>query len=466
MDTTVPSTRRVSAPAHAKPPVPALVMVWSAEEPWRVGEVAQLFDGGPWFLGRHADAIDELTFVRQRPHDAVITGPLSGKSISRKQLAFERVPSGTRVRNVGTKKKLRVNGKPAEEAVVRDGDVVEILGHYVLHVTTRPHSIGAPFEWHAFPFGEADDVALVGESAPMWALRRAIATIAPLTPHVLVHGPTGAGKELVVRAIHALSGRRGMLVARNATTFPPGVIDAELWGCVKNYLGPNMPERIGLVGAAEGGTLFLDEIGEIAPELQAHLLRLLDSGAEYARLGETITRRADVRVICATNRQPQTLKLDFLPRIELEVQLPSLDERREDIPLLLRHLVIAMAARNSVATRFIKPIGSRTYVDVDPDFIVALCRRRYPTNVREISGLLWKSIQCSPESRLLAPPSAETRDPTLDEGVNDDNEDGLDKDAVGAALERCHGNVTRAAETLGISRHALTRLMKKHGLER
>ena len=464
-ETTVPSTRRAPpVAALVKPPVPTFVIVWSADEPHRVGEAAPLYDDGPWSMGRSADATSDVVFVRQRPSSAIVTGPLEGKSISRKQLALERVAGGVRVRNIG-RATLRVNGDVVDDALVRDGDVVELRKRYVLYVTTRPHAPGPAFEWAAFPFGEADDADLVGESAPMWSLRRAIATVAPLTPHVLVHGPTGAGKELCVRAIHALSRRRGALVARNATTFPAGVIDAELWGCVKSYLGPNMPERIGLVGAAEGGTLFLDEIGEISPELQAHLLRLLDARNEYARLGETVTRHANVRLVCATNRDPSTLKHDFLPRIELRVELPSLDARREDVPLLLRHLVTTAVAKNPVVSRFIKSKGSRSYVDVDPDFVVALCRRQYPTNVREISGLLWKSVQCSPESTLLSPPRAETKDPTFDEGVNDDTADAMEKEEVRGALERCHGNVTRAAETLGISRHALARLMKKHSLK-
>src|SRR6185369_7117992 len=116
-------------------------------------------------------------------------------------------------------------------------------------------------------------------------------------------------------------------------------VDAELFGNVKNYPNPGTPEREGLIGEADGSTLFLDEIGELPVHMQAHLLRVLDRGGEYQRLGDSRAQRADLRVVAATNRPLDALKHDFLARLTLRLEIPSLDERRDDIPLLARHLL-------------------------------------------------------------------------------------------------------------------------------
>src|SRR6185503_16398678 len=115
------------------------------------------------------------------------------------------------------------------------------------------------------------------------------------------------------RALHELSPRaERRLVSRNAATLPSGLMDAELFGNAKNYPNPGMAERAGLIGEANGGTLFLDEIGELPAELQAHLLRVLDGDGEYQRLGDAQQRRSDFRLVAATNRDPSSLKHDFL----------------------------------------------------------------------------------------------------------------------------------------------------------
>src|SRR6185295_7811651 len=124
-------------------------------------------------------------------------------------------------------------------------------------------------------------------------------------------------------------------------------------GNVKNYPNPGMQERPGLIGQAHGGTLFLDEVGELLPELSAHLLRVLDEGGEYQRLGEATPRRADVRLVGATNRETALLKHDFLARLAVRIDLPPFEARREDIPLLARHLLERAADKSpEIAARF------------------------------------------------------------------------------------------------------------------
>src|SRR5262249_66785 len=158
-----------------------------------------------------------------------------------------------------------------------------------------------------------------------WALRDTVAFAARAEGHVLVRGESGSGKELCATAIHRLSTRgERALVARNAATFPAGLVDAELFGNAKNHPNPGTAEREGegLVGEGDGGTLFLDEIGELPAALQAHLLRVLDRNGEYQRLGESRVRRADLRVVAATNRGVAELKHDFAARFTLAVEIP------------------------------------------------------------------------------------------------------------------------------------------------
>src|SRR5581483_3361135 len=137
----------------------------------------------------------------------------------------------------------------------------------------------------------------------------------------------------VARAVHDSSTRADKpLVARNAATFPEGLVDAELFGHARNYPNAGMPERPGILGQAAGGTVFLDEISELPVALQTHLLRVLDRG-EYQRLGDSASRVADVRFIAATNR-PEGLRPDLAARFKLRIPLPTLAQRAEDIPLI------------------------------------------------------------------------------------------------------------------------------------
>src|SRR5262249_20781890 len=147
-----------------------------------------------------------------------------------------------------------------------------------------------------------------------------------------------------------------------------------------------MPERPGLLGQAAGGTLFLDEVGELPSDLQAHLLRLLDEGGEYHRLGEAATRRADVRVVAATNRPESSLKHDFAARFALSLRVPGLMERCEDVPLLLRHLLLRAAEKEpAVGARFFEGWGSSgRQPRVDPRLVERLVRQPYTRHVRQL----------------------------------------------------------------------------------
>jgi DNA-binding NtrC family response regulator len=226
-----------------------------------------------------------------------------------------------------------------------------------------------------------------------------------------------------------------------------------------------MPEREGIVGAADGGTLFLDEIGELPTELQTHLLRLLDAGGEYHRLGEAAARRSDLRIVAATNRPPSDLKHDFAARFPVRVTVPGLDQRREDIPLLARHLLIEAAQKQpTLRAHFFEDRPGGSYPRIDPDFIEALLHCEWSTHVRELRALLWGSIRASREHYLVLPPElkrAWRRDQAEPESCEEPS-----PRAIREALALHRGNQSRAYAALGLpSRFALYRLMRKHGIE-
>ncbi len=446
----------------------ALVIVSCLEEPQRVGEVV-LFAPRPsphavQILGR-GDGEDEagkgesrVRLYRQRPGELVAAPPLSGPALSRRLLAVSPRAGGLEIERLG-RRALSVNGTVVDRATIDDGDTVNLGGQLVLLCTRRPALMPAAAHFpmtRAPAFGEPDALSVIGESPAAWHLRDQLGFAAAAGKHVLVHGASGTGKELAARAIHGLSPRAsGPLVARNAATLPASLIDAELFGNAKNYPNQGMAERPGLIGQAHGGVLFLDELAELPADLQAHLLRVLDAGGEYQRLGDATTRRSDFLLVAATNRPLSALKHDLLARLTLRIETPPLDARREDVPLLLRSLLLGAARTSPVAARFVSARGEgRIDARLDPDLVEALVRRSYETHVRELETLLWRAMAASPGDTVVAPPELRVgprQDPT--------------EEQIRASLAREKGNVRRAAQALGVSsRYGLYRLMKKYGI--
>lgn len=457
--------------------VPALVVAWSAEEPGRVGEVT--FAGSlsaTVVLGRGDDgAPDRARFFRQRPQQLEGTGPIEGSAISRRQLVLRPFAAGIEIERVG-RCPLLVNGVAAERALLTPGDTVLLKGQMLFYCAMRRRKLPGlryfPEEAWA-RFGETDALGILGESPVVWRLRDQIAFAAKSASHVLIRGDSGTGKELAANAIHRLSARATRsVVSRNAATFPSGLIDAELFGNAKNYPNPGMPERPGLIGQANGGTLFLDEIGELPRDMQAHLLRVLDDGGEYQRLGEATSRRSDLRIIGATNRARSSLKHDLLARLAVRIEMPPLDARREDIPLLVRHLLLKTARRSpEIGEKFVALVAGRPEPRVDPALVDALLRRGYGSNVRELDSLLLGAMGTSPSDVVALPsgagvawpeetPSSAARPAPLQVSPE------LTPEAIRACIHREDGNVRRAARALGLpSRYVLYRLMRKHGIE-
>jgi DNA-binding NtrC family response regulator len=461
----LPWDRRSTRPQE---PCLHLVLVWSLHEPERLGESAKV--RVTTSLGRGAPLPGDparFGFERARPGAAQATPPIGNARVPRRQLLLDPVGSDAlRVQSVGPAA-TRVNGRAVSDELVRAGDVIEIHNAAVFLVTSRARRMPelrntAPWD---FSFGRSDAFGIVGESEAAWALRDALAFAATTDRHVLLLGESGTGKELAARAVHGLSACRAReLVARNATTLPDTLLDAELFGNARNYPNPGMAQRPGLIGHADGSTLFLDEVGDLPERSQAHLLRVLDGG-EYQRLGEAEARRSSFRLVAATNRPLETLKHDFLARFTHRVVVPGLSERREDIPLVLAELLRRIAlAHPQLAQRFFEWRNHELAEPrIEPAFVVRLLRHPFTHHVRELERLLWLSLETAEADYIGVTPAvdAELRD-AADASARAAE---IDRDTLLAAISEHGRSPTRLAKHFGLkNRYALIRLLKKHGL--
>jgi two-component system, NtrC family, response regulator HydG len=469
MDTTLDPA---DPPRHEARPddLTCLAVAWCRDAPERAGEILRIpaRAGVRWVLGRgHGSEADvtRLLPVRMRPTGTEPARPFEDRSLSREQLVIEARDDTLEIENRG-RCPLLLRGAEVTRCTVAQGDVLELRGRLVLVCVRRPRELPPLRDYpldRAGSFGAPDADGIVGESPAAWRLRDQVAFVARRSAHVLVSGESGVGKELVARAVTAISSRAlRPLVSRNAATVPAGLVDAELFGNTRSYPNPGMAERPGLIGEADGGTLFLDEIGELPPDLQAHLLRVLDEHGEYQRLGEATVRRSDFRLIAATNRPPEQLKLDFLARLVLRIDVPPLRERVEDVPLVAAHLLASMAADDpEVAARFFDP-ASRS-ARIEPRLVIAIVGHDHRANVRELEAILWRSLTTSPGDALALTaevqgmlgstlaPAARTSPPTAEE--------------LREAIRRHGGVKERVWRELGLaSRYALRRLLKKHGI--
>ncbi len=454
---------------------PCLTLAWSLDEPERVGEVLAISE--TCCVGRGEALADDpaprIHPLRVRPGASTRCAPIGNARVSRIQLVLRPLaPGRLEVRSVG-RTPMRINGREAKGAEVAIGDVVELHNAALYVVTQRsvaPPALDAA-ELPPFDFGAPDAFGIVGESEAAWKLREALAFAASTDRHVLLLGESGTGKELAARAVHGLSARRGRtFVSRNAATLPEGIVDAELFGNAKNYPNPGTPERVGLIGEADGSTLFLDEIGDLPERLQVHLLRALDADGEHQRLGESKARRSAFRLVAATNRPLSSLKHDFLARFTHRIAVAGLDERREDVPLVIRALLLrAASATPSIGARFFeRRDGALAEPRITPRLVVRLLRHSYDHHVRELDRLLWVAISSTREDFLdLTPelltelgseeadsPELEARDPAA-----------LTKAQIEAALAASGNSISEAARSLGLkNRFVLHRLIRKHGI--
>ena len=300
---------------------------------------------------------------------------------------------------------------------------------------------------------------MLGESRAMQPVRRLMEKIAPSDANVLVTGEHGTGKEVVARWLHAASPRANKpLVIVNAGGLSEGVFESELFGHVRGAFTDAKTDRVGCFELADWGTLFLDEIANVPLQQQAKLLRVLENG-EVQRVGSSKTRHVNVRVIAATNADVSQLvaekrfREDLLYRLNtVEIRLPPLRDRRDDIALLANHFL------RQQADRYGKPVR-----EFSPDAMRAFLEHSWPGNVRELRHVVERAVLLAPNTtvsvddlELRAKPGA----PPIDDMTLEEAERWL----ITRALQRHDGNVSRAAESLGVSRSALYRRLQHFGI--
>jgi DNA-binding NtrC family response regulator len=301
---------------------------------------------------------------------------------------------------------------------------------------------------------------LIAEAPAMQPVLRLIANVGPSDANVLVTGEPGTGKEIVAQTLHAISSRSAKpMVTVNAGGLPEGVFESELFGHVRGAFTDAKADRVGRFELADGSTLFLDEIANISSTQQAKLLRVLQTG-ELERVGSSRTRQVDVRIVSATNADLNAevtaghFRADLQFRLNtIEIHLPPLRDRREDIPLLASHFL------GRHAQRYRKQLAG-----FDPAAMQALLDHPWPGNIRELDHAVERSVLMAQGDTVKAGdlglrPSREGA-PRLEDMSLEEVEFSLIK----KALARFDGNVSHAAKALGLSRSALYRRLQRFGL--
>jgi two-component system nitrogen regulation response regulator NtrX len=309
------------------------------------------------------------------------------------------------------------------------------------------------------------EYAMVGQSVAMRALRKQIAVVAPTDGRVLISGESGAGKELVARAIHAQSRRAAApFIEVNSAAIPEELIESELFGHVKGSFTGATAAKKGKFELADGATLFLDEVSDMSANVQAKVLRVLEE-QRFEPVGSNTPINVDVRVIAATNKrldeeiEKGTFRADLFFRLNvIPFEVPPLRERMEDLPLLIEHF----------NQRFANAYG-RKPKKFDPEAIELMQRYSWPGNVRELRNTIERvailhqdhrvSVRDLPAFGDAEPPASSYRFPSFKEAS-----DAYHREFIQRKLDEADGNISRAAELMGIDRSHLYRRMKALGI--
>ena len=384
------------------------------------------------------------------------TFQLKDEEVSRVHLELEPVPEGIRVRDRASTNGTFLAGARIQQMTVYE-EAVLTLGTTVLRVNVV---VAGAAKAPRSSFGK-----VLGRSQPMLAMYEKLEKAASTESTIVLLGETGTGKEVIAESIHAASARRARpFVIVDCGNMAPNLIESELFGHAKGAFSGAVSERKGAFLEADGGTVFLDEIGELPIDLQPRLLRVLESGT-VKRLGEDKPRKVDVRIIAATHRDIEgevkkgTFRQDLWFRLAVVLaRVPPLRDRKDDIPLLVRHFVAQLGRGD-----FELPSGLRE----------ELMQWSWPGNVRELRNVIERALAGGDVEVGSGSGAAPANLGNLPEDLNalpykDAKErlvEAFTAQYIGTLLDRCGHNISEVARTAGIARAYVHRLVNKYGLD-
>ncbi|NUO52465.1 MAG: sigma 54-interacting transcriptional regulator [Polyangiaceae bacterium] len=403
-------------------------------------------------VGKRAPAAGTVRIGTAPGNDIVLADP----TVSRLHATLSPDGQAARLRDMGSTNGTFVDGVRVRDASVIGGSLIRLGG-----TTLRVEQALEPVRIELAPYDRLGE--LVGGSPAMRQVYALIERVAPTNSTVLIQGETGTGKELVARAIHERSERRGgRFLAIDCGAIPENLVESELFGHIKGSFSGATSDRVGAFEETDGGTLFFDEVGELTAPMQRKLLRALET-REIRRVGENRERKVDVRVIAATHRplaraaNEGRFREDLYFRLAVvTIELPPLRARREDIPLIAQHFLDRLTG------------GTER---VGPDLAAALLGRSWNGNVRELRNFLERRVALAATTQ--APPSPASSGASNEPWVRFDLPfkeaqarllEQFELAYLKTLLQRVQGNVTRAAQLGGISRRFLQRRMIELGL--
>jgi DNA-binding NtrC family response regulator len=436
-----------------------------------IGEIlGNCFRRSDWECEEVYSAYGCIERLREQPYDLLLLGrDLPGATVEQVVEEALRALPALRVAVIAgepdIEEAMRLARCGAFAYVAAESRRIEDLIHLEQRVRSLSQSSAArPFERRG---GGRDALAaVVGDSKAIRDISELVRLVAPRLSTVLIQGPTGTGKELIARAIHAASARwRQPLVMVNCGAIPENLIEAEFFGHVKGAFTGATGPRTGHFEQAHQGTIFLDEVSEMPFEMQSKLLRVLQE-REFQRVGSSDTVKVDVRVVAATNRELRdcvergTFREDLYYRLNVvPIVLPRLAERVEDIPLLVEHLLRKTCDREELPLKH-----------ASSEALLRLMEQNWPGNVRQLENAVEKAVALSGSRSILypsdfplntaafgaaAPLAAQVKLPA--EGIDFDSVvSSFERSLLEQALDRCKGNKKRAAELLRIKRTTFT----------
>ncbi|MFO0556267.1 MAG: sigma 54-interacting transcriptional regulator [Polyangiaceae bacterium] len=402
------------------------------------------------------DGASEVQIGRASPRaitarDRTMTVQLDDRWMSQKHARLHRVLGKWAIEDTGSKNGVHVNGAPTSAAELQDGDWIEMGQASFLFRERVSYDARAPRVFE--PTAQGRNIGMVTLSPELEACFADLEVVARSTVPIIVGGPTGSGKELLARAVHRLSGRRGEFVAVNCASLPQGLVESELFGAKRGAFSGATEDRVGLLRAADGGTLMLDEIGDLPGPSQAALLRVLQE-REVTPIGATKPVPVDLRVVSATHRPLGDLvsagqfRADLFARLAgHQVTLPALRDRKEDLGLLVGALLGKLAKQKNLT---LAQGAAR-----------ALCAHSWPGNIRELEKALELAVArtANTEIALESLPEILQREPP------DAGDDAGRREELIRLLRQHRGNVSATAAALGKARMQIQRWLKRYDID-